>query len=125
MKYQDIQLADVSLWKQIQVAWKTGNYTTAISLIDNNQLAEKVLIAEYLNNITNEIVETEQLNDPDFNKDKITLHRQNPVGLSSGEIYFQVTNDPYTFAEVDARQLTFAGVDDLGLLWADADRGGW
>lgn len=125
MNFSDIQLSDKALWAQIQAAWKAGNYATALTLMGNSQLAKKVLAAQALNDLTDKIVETEQLNDPDYANDRIEVSRQDPSGMTSGEVYFQVTNDPYTFADVDARQLTFADVDGLGLTWADADRGGW
>lgn len=126
MKFSDIQLADKMLWQQIQEEWGKGNFASAQAIMSNTQLDKKVLTAKSLNDLTDKIVEVEQLNDPTYAKDKIKVERQVPTDLTTGQVYFDWTNSPpYTWAEVDARNYTFADVDALGINWADADRGGW
>lgn len=126
MKFSDIQLADKALWQQIQEEWGKGNVDSAQAIMSNTQLDKKVLTAKSLNDLTDKIVEVEQLNDPTYAKDKIKVERQTPIDLTTGQVYFEWTNSPpYTWAEVDARNYTFADVDALGLNWAYADRGGW
>lgn len=94
--------------------------------MSNAQLDKKVLTAKSLNDLTNKIVEVEQLNDPTYANDRIKIERQVPTDLTTGQVYFEWTNSPpYTWAEVDARNYTFADVDALGINWAAADRGGW
>ena len=126
MKFSDIQLADKALWQQIQEEWGKGNVESAQAIMSNTQLDKKVLTAKSLNDLTDKIVEVEQLNDPTYAKDKIKVERQVPTDLTTGQVYFEWTNSPpYTWAEVDARNYTFADDDALGINWADADRGGW
>lgn len=126
MKFSDIQLADKALWQQIQEEWSKGNVDSAQAIMSNTQLDKKVLTAKSLNDLTDKIVEVEQLNDPTYAKDKIKVERQTPTDLTTGQVYFEWTNSPpYTWAEVDARNYTFADVDALGINWAYADRGGW
>lgn len=126
MKFSDIQLADKVLWQQIQQEWSKGNIDSAQAIMSNTQLDKKVLTAKSLNDLTDKIVEVEQLNDPTYAKDKIKVERQTPTDLTTGQVYFEWTNSPpYTWAEVDARNYTFADVDALGINWAYADRGGW
>lgn len=126
MKFSDIQLADKALWQQIQEEWSKGNVDSAQAIMSNTQLDKKVLTAKSLNDLTDKIVEVEQLNDPTYAKDKIKVERQTPTDLTTGQVYFEWTNSPpYTWAEVDAKNYTFADVDALGINWAYADRGGW
>ena len=125
MKFSDIQLADQTLWKQIQEEWGKGNVDSAQAIMSNTQLDKKVLTAKSLNDLTDKIVEVEQLNDPTYAEDKIKVERQAPTDLTAGQVYFEWTNNPYTQAEVDARNYIFTDVDALGINWAYADRGGW
>lgn len=126
MKFSDIQLADKTLWQQIQEEWSKGNFASAQAIMSNTQLDKKVLTAKSLNDLTDKIVEVEQLNDPTYANDRIKIERQVPTDLTTGQVYFEWTNSPpYTWAEVDARNYTFADVDALGINWAYADRGGW
>lgn len=126
MKFSDIQLADKALWQQIQEEWSKGNFASAQAIMSNTQLDKKVLTAKSLNDLTDKIVEVEQLNDPTYANDRIKIERQVPTDLTTGQVYFEWTNSPpYTWAEVDARNYTFADVDALGINWAYADKGGW
>lgn len=126
MKFSDIQLADKTLWQQIQEEWNKGNFASAQAIMSNAQLDKKVLTAKSLNDLTNKIVEVEQLNDPTYANDRIKIERQVPTNLTTGQVYFEWTNSPpYTWVEVDARNYTFADVDALGINWAYADKGGW
>lgn len=126
MKFSDIQLTDKTLWQQIQEEWSKGNVDSAQAIMSNTQLDKKVLTAKSLNDLTDKIVEVEQLNDPTYAKDKIKIERQVPTDLTTGQVYFEWTNSPpYTWGEVDAKNYTFADVDALGINWAYADRGGW
>ena len=90
MKYQDIQLADVSLWNQIQAAWSQGNYNHVVNLVQNSQLIDKATLAAVLNALTDSIVDVENLNDPDFLKYLIQVSATPPVGLEQGQVYFEL-----------------------------------
>lgn len=90
MKYQDIQLADVSLWNQIQAAWNQGNYNHVANLVQNSQLIDKATLAAVLNALTDSIVDVENLNDPDFLKYLIQVSTTPPEGLEQGQVYFEL-----------------------------------
>lgn len=92
MKFSDIQLADKALWQQIQEEWGKGNVDSAQAIMSNTQLDKKVLTAKSLNDLTDKIVEVEQLNDPTYAKDKIKVERQAPTDLTTGQVYFEWTN---------------------------------
>lgn len=124
MKYQDIQLADVLLWNQIQTSWRNGNYNNVVNLVQNSQLIDKVVLATVLNALTGRIVDVENLNDPDFLKHLIQVSRLPPEGLEDGNIYFDWT-DPLLFKEVDAKRLDFNGVNELNITWNKVNKGEW
>lgn len=126
MKFSDIQLSDKELWGQFQTAYQQGDFATALSMLSNTQLKNKALTADILNALTDYIVQVEQYNDPDYANDRIRIERQVPTDLTSGEVYFDWTNPPpYTFSEVSALRYTFGDVNNLGLTWYYANKGGW
>ena len=126
MKFSDIQLSDKELWGQFQTAYQQGDFATALSMLNNTQLKNKALTADILNALTDYITQVEQYNDPDYANDRIRIERQVPTDLTSGEVYFDWTNPPpYIFSEVSALRYTFGDVDNLGLTWYYANKGGW
>ena len=94
MKFSDIQLSDKALWQQIQEEWSKGNFASAQTIMSNTQLGKKVLTAKSLNDLTDKIVEVEQLNDPTYANDKIKVEPQAPTGLTTEQVYFEWTNSP-------------------------------
>lgn len=94
MNFSDIQLSDKQLWNQIQQLWAQGQYSAVLSAISNQQLNKKVLTADGLNELMEDILNVEHLNDPDFKADKIKVDSQIPAGLSVGEVYFEWVNSP-------------------------------
>lgn len=126
MKYTDIQLTDKELWAQFQSLYQSGNYASALALLQNTQLKNKALTADILNALTDYIVQVEQLNDLTFKADKIRVESQVPTDLTNGQVYFDYLNSPpYTFNKVSTLGYTFKNVDDLNLTWYYIDRGGW
>ena len=91
MKYTDIQLTDKELWAQFQSLYKSGDYASALAMLQNIQLKNKALIADILNALTDYIVQVEQLNDSTFKTDKIPCQVNRPT-QSTGQVWFQVTN---------------------------------
>ena len=91
MKYTDIQLTDKELWAQFQSLYQSGNYASALTLLQNSQLSGKGLMADVLNAITDYLVQVENLNDPDFKADRAVVQSSQPV-QSTGYLWFQVTN---------------------------------
>ena len=91
MKYTDIQLTDKELWAQFQLLYKSGDYVSALAMLQNTQLKDKALTADILNALTDYIAQVEQLNDSTFKTDKIPCQVNRPT-QSTGQVWFQVTN---------------------------------
>ena len=91
MNYKDIQLTDKELWAQFQSLYQSGDYASALSLLQNPQLSGKGLVADVLNAITDYLVQVENLNDPDFKADKAVVQSSQPV-QATGYLWFQVTS---------------------------------
>lgn len=126
MNFSDIQLPDKQLWNQIQQLWAQGQYSAVLSAISNQQLNKKVLTADSLNEIMEDILDVEHLNDPDFKADKIKLARTAPAGMTAGQVYFEWTNPAaYTFEEVDDLNYTFEDIDDKNITWKQVNEGKW
>ena len=124
MRFSDVQLSDQALWAQFKHLYETGDYASALSLLQNTQLTNKALTADVLNAITSYLVQVEELNDPNFKADKIQLSRRPPAGMTSGQVYFRWLA-PYLFNEVDALGYTFNEVDNFNITWEQTDEGGW
>ena len=91
MKYTDIQLTDKELWAQFQSLYQSGDYASALTLLQNAQLSGKSLIADVLNATADYLVQVENLNDPDFKADRPVVQSSQPV-QATGYLWFQVTN---------------------------------
>ena len=91
MKFKDIQLTDKELWAQFQSLYQSGDYASALSLLQNSQLSGKGLVADVLNTTTDYLVQVENLNDPDFKADRAVVQSSQPV-QAAGYLWFQVTN---------------------------------
>ena len=91
MKFKDIQLTDKELWGQFQSLCQSGDYTSALAMLQNTQLNNKALTADILNVLTDYIVQVEQLNDSSFKADKIPCQVNQPT-QSTGQVWFEVTN---------------------------------
>ena len=91
MKFKDIQLTDKELWAQFQSLYQSGDYASALSLLQNSQLSGKGLVADVLNTITDYLVQVENLNDPDFKADRAIVQSSQPA-QAAGYLWFQVTN---------------------------------
>lgn len=91
MKYTDIQLTDKELWAQFQSLYQSGDYASALVMLQNTQLKNEALTADILNALTDYIVQVEQLNDSTFKTDKIPCQVNRPTQLT-GQVWFEVTN---------------------------------
>ena len=91
MKFKDIQLTDKELWGQFQSLCQSGDYTSALAMLQNTQLKNKALTADILNALTDYIVQVEQLNDSSFKADKIPCQVNQPT-QSTRQVWFAVTN---------------------------------
>ena len=91
MNYKDIQLTDKELWAQFQSLYQSGDYASALTLLQNTQLNNKALTADILNALTDYIVQVEQFNDSTFKTEKIPCQVNRPT-QSTGQVWFEVTN---------------------------------
>ena len=91
MKYTDIQLTDTELWAQFQSLYQSGDYASALAMLQNTQLKNKVLTADILNALTDYIVQVEQLNDSTFKTVKILCQVNQPT-QSTGQVWFEISN---------------------------------
>lgn len=90
MKYTGIQLTDKELWAQFQSLYQSGDYASALSLLQNTQLNNKALTADALNVLTAYLVQVENLNDSSFKQDKIPCQAEQPM-QNIGEVWFEIT----------------------------------
>ena len=91
MKYTDIQLTVKELWAQFQSLYKSGDYASALAMLQSTQLKNKALTADILNALTDYIVQVEQLNDSTFKTDKILCQVNQPT-QSTGQVWFEISN---------------------------------
>ena len=91
MKYTDIQLTDKELWAQFQSLYKSGDYASALAMLQSTQLKNKAFTAVILNALTDYIVQVEQLTDSTFKTDKILCQVNQPT-QSTGQVWFEISN---------------------------------
>ena len=91
MRFQDIQLKDKELWGQFQAMCQTGDYSGALSLLQNTQLSSKALTAKMLNALTDYIVQIQNTSDPSFKQDRIPSQAEQPTQQGTNEIWFEIT----------------------------------
>lgn len=90
MRFSDIQLEDKTKWNQYQGYWKDGYFTNTLGMLSDEQLAKKGLTAKLLNDLTDYLVQIQNLKDDTFKQDNIPVQESQPA-QSNGEIWFQVT----------------------------------
>ena len=91
MQYTDIQLTDKELWAQFQSLYQSGDYASALTLLQNTQLANKALTADVLNAITNYIIQVENdVSNSTLKKDRIPCQTKQPT-QNTGEVWFEIT----------------------------------
>lgn len=90
MKFKDIQLTDKELWGQFQSLCQSGDYASALTLLQNTQLTNKALTADVLNALTDYIVQIENTSDSSFKQDRIPCQTKQPT-QNTGEVWFEVT----------------------------------
>lgn len=90
MRFSDIQLEDKTKWNQYQGYWKDGYFTNTLSMLSDEQLAKKGLTAKLLNDLTDYLVQIQNMKDDTFKQDNIPVQETQPT-QNDGEIWFQVT----------------------------------
>lgn len=90
INYQDIHLEDKALWNQLQTAWEQGDYTAALNVLKNANLADKQLNAAAINAMTTELLRLQNQKDTGFKQDKIVVSAEPPADLADGKVYFRL-----------------------------------
>lgn len=90
MKYQDLHLSDVGLNTQFKRYMAAGQYEAALTILQNDQLTDKTVVAALFNYVTSRIVEVQSTSDPTFKQDKIKVATEPPAGMTSGQVYFKL-----------------------------------
>ena len=102
--YQDIHLEDKALWNQLQTAWEQGDYTTALSKLQDSSITDKKLSADKINFATSELKRLQSQNDDVFKSGKIkvtNLDVPSPTP-SEGEVYFTNLGSAEDYEEPDS-----------------------
>ena len=89
-KYQDLHLTDVDLNTQFKQYMSAGQYEAALTILQNDQLTDKTVMAVLFNYVTNRLVEVQSTSDPTFKQDVIKVANQPPAGITSGQVYFKL-----------------------------------
>ena len=89
-RYQDLHLSDVDLNTQFKQYMSAGQYEAALSILQNDQLTDKTVVAALFNYVTSRIVAVQSISDPTFKQDKINVATQPPAGITSGQVYFKL-----------------------------------
>lgn len=89
-KYQDLHLTDVDLNTQFKQYMTNGQYEAALAILQNDQLADKTVIAALFNYVASRIIQVQSTSDPTFKQDKIQVATTPPSGITSGQVYFQL-----------------------------------
>lgn len=90
MRFSDIQIDDKTKWGQYQQYWKNGNFANTLGMLSDEQLAKKGLTAKLLNDLTDYLVQIQNMKDDTFKQDNIPVQETQPT-QNDGEIWFQVT----------------------------------
>ena len=86
MKYQNLHLSDVNLNTQFKQYMSAGQYEAALTILQNDQLTDKTVVAALFNYVTSRIVEVQSMSDPTFKQDVIKVATQPPAGMTSGQV---------------------------------------
>lgn len=90
MKYQDLHLTDVDLNTQFKQYMSDGQYEAALAILQNDQLTDKMVVADLFNYVTSRIVSVQSMSDTTFKQDVIKVATQPPAGMTSGQVYFKL-----------------------------------
>lgn len=104
IRYQDIHYEDKPLWNQFQSAWEQDDYTTALSKLQDESVADKQLNAVAINDTTAELLRLQAQGDTDFKSGKIKvtdLDVPSPTP-SEGEVYFTNLGQANAYEEPDS-----------------------
>ena len=89
-KYQNLHLSDVDLNTQFKQYMSTGQYEAALSILQNDQLTDKTVVAALFKYVTGRLVEVQSTSDPTFKQDVIKVSKTPPAGMATGQVYFKL-----------------------------------
>lgn len=90
MQYEDIHLNDYQNYVLFKQYFKLKQYTEAFALLQNASFNNKKIVSSILNDLFNSIENTENLNDPNFDRNLIPVQSNQPTDQNIGEIWFQI-----------------------------------
>lgn len=90
MKYQDLHLSDVDLNIQFKQYMSSGQYEAALSILQNDQMTDKTVVAALFNYVTGRLIEVQSISDLTFKQDVIKVATTPPVGMTTGQVYFKL-----------------------------------
>ena len=89
-RYQDLHLTDIDLNTQFKQYMSTGQYEAALAILQNDQLTDKMVVADLFNYVTSRIVAVQSTSDTTFKQDVIKVATQPPAGMTTGQVYFKL-----------------------------------
>ena len=93
VKYQDISFANKQARDEFKTKWIAADYNTAIHMLSDAALADKVVDADVFNDLATKIVEAEERNDDNFPEYRITgPWTRLPTTIPKSKLCFVYTN---------------------------------
>ena len=89
-KYQDMHLTDVELNTQFKSYMTNGQYEAALTVLQNDQLTDKMIIAALFNYVTAQLISGQSTSDPTFKTNKIQVTSEPPTDMKQNEVYFKL-----------------------------------
>lgn len=89
-KLQDIHLEDNELWQTLRSKWAEGDYTAALAVLSESQLAGKVINAEMFNTLTTELVRLQNIHIDPGEGERIPVSTTEPTDLNVGRLWFKI-----------------------------------
>lgn len=101
VKYQDINFANKQARDDFKTKWIAADYDTAIAMLSDAALADKVVNAGVFNDFATKIVEAEGRQDANFPEYRLGIPEyQLPTSGTNGDLQFIYNNAQSDYAEV-------------------------
>lgn len=90
LKWQDIQILDVASWNSIKQLWQSGNYSSALAVLQQSALVNKWQDAGLVNDLTSELVRLQNQQDTHFRDGIPITSKTVPTLQSNNQLWFEV-----------------------------------
>lgn len=91
LRWQDIKVDDKAAWQNIKQLWVSGNYSAAITALQNSALQNKWNDASHINELLDSIDDVWQtISDSQFKADAPFTSETAPAAPSTNSIWFQL-----------------------------------